>query len=188
MSLHRRLLLDVDGVLGDFHEAARDLINDLFGIRLEMSAFTTWDVTDVLPTAEMKAACNNGIAEPGFASSLKPFPEAQKAVEKLRSIPDVEILFVTTPHHISKTWMQERNEWLSHHFNARQDEIIHCFRKYAVAGHGLVDDKPDNVEKWGLHHPNGHALLWDTPYNRRESHLRRVVGWDEIVDLFGFHR
>lgn len=180
----KRLLLDVDGVLGDFHLAARDLIHRKFGLDFPMEKFLTWDVTSVLPNQEMKDSCNQHFAEPGFATSLTPFPEAQEAVKEIRSIEDVELLFVTTPHHISKTWMQERNEWLAEHFGAKQDEVIHCFRKYAVIGHALVDDKPANIKEWSSHHPGGHALLWGTPYNSNETELNRITSWEEVIRIF----
>ena len=184
MKYRKRLLLDVDGVLGDFHRAGRDLIYRLFRLDLQMEDFVTWDITDVLPTKEMKDACNHGIAQPGFATNIQPFPEAREAIQEIRLMADVEILYVTTPHHISKTWMQERNEWLIHHFGASIDEIHHCFRKYAVAGDALVDDKPAHIEQWGSHHPGRHALLWNTPYNQRETHLKRVHHWNEVLALF----
>lgn len=182
MNHRKRILLDVDGVLADFHTAARTLMLRLFGKEIPMEDFRTWDVTSVLPTQEMKDACNRGIAEPGFAASLDPFPEAQAAVKMMRADPDVEPLFVTTPHRFSKTWMHERTEWLRHHFDASHDEIFHCFRKYAVAGHLILDDKASNVASWQLHHP-GHGLLWDTPYNRDEGGVRRVASWSEVISL-----
>lgn len=184
-----RLLLDVDGVLGDFHKAARDMISRLSGREIPMEDFVTWDVTDALSDPDMKKACQDGLSEPGFASSLEPFQEAQEAVRWIRATSDVEILFVTTPLHSSRTWMHERSEWLAKHFDAQKDEIVHCYRKYAVVGDALVDDKPSNVERWKLHHPDGHGILWDAPYNRRDAgSFRRITEWEEVLELFGLRR
>lgn len=180
----KRGLFDVDGVCGKFHDKARVLIREMFGLDLPLEAYTKWDVTSVLPSQQMKDELNAAIAEPGFASSIEPYPEAQRAIAELRMI--VPIRFVTTPHVVSKTWMQERREWLIHRFKAEHREIIQGHEKVEVAGGLFVDDKPSHVRNWGEHHPDGISLLWDQPYNRspdESAGLRRVTSWDEVIEV-----
>lgn len=175
------LLLDVDGPLGDFHSEARDVANRLFGTNFKIEDFTTWDVTDVLPTQEMKDKMNAAIAEPGFASRIQPTPESIEAVRELKNI--CEVIFVTTPHPHSPTWMRERQDWLHKHYSVNHDEIVHAFKKHHVVGDVLVDDRPKTIWKWEGHHPKAHALLWDMPYNRTDHGFKRVRIWAEVINL-----
>ncbi len=175
------LLLDVDGPLGDFHSEARSLANELFGLNLTVDDFVTWDVTDILPTQEMKEEMNSAIASPGFASRIMPQPGAVEAVNKLKQI--CEVIYLTTPHPESITWMRERQEWLSRYFKARHDDIIHAFKKQHVNGDIFVDDRPKNIYQWSAQRNSAHALLWDMAYNRTAKNINRVHSWDQVIDL-----
>lgn len=173
------ILLDVDGVIANFHARARRMIRERVGIDIPEDEFTTWDVCDPLPEQWMKDEVHVGLAQPGFAATLEPYPDAHEAVRQLREIG--EVLFVTTPHHRSETWMKERERWCHEHFGAGPDEVIHAARKYAVYGRLFVDDKPKNIEQWKARHPDKTAILWDQPYNRYASHLRRERDWSEVI-------
>ena len=182
-SLHRkRALFDVDGVFAKFHDRARALIKEMFNLDLPLEAYVQWDVTSVLPEQRMKDELNAAIAEPGFASSIEPYPEAQKAVVEVRRL--VSVRFVTTPHPKSRTWMRERSEWLAEKVGAEHREVIHAFDKVEIAGGLFLDDKPSHVRNWGQHHPYGVSLLWDQPYNRSSEAdgLRRATSWEEVLD------
>jgi 5'(3')-deoxyribonucleotidase len=182
----QRVLFDVDGVLGDFHMAAQELIFELFSLEFSPDDFVTWDVTDVLKDQQQKDLCNAGIARPGFATSILPYQDAIEAMSEVRSVAEekeLEILFVTTPHPRSRTWMQERTEWLQKHFCAHHEEVMHVYRKHAVSGAVLVEDKPTNLDSWLSHWPGRHGILVDRVYNRNVSHLRRAHGWQEIIGL-----
>lgn len=171
-------LIDVDGPLADFHGEARTVANKLFNLDLRLEDFTTWDVTDILPTEEMKCEMRHAISLPGFASRLQPVAGSVEAINNLREL--CEVVFLTTPHPVSHTWAKERQDWLKQHFGAAPDQIIQAFRKYHVKGHLFLDDRPKNVEFWQYYHPDGHSLLWDMQYNRTISHLKRVSSWDEV--------
>lgn len=181
-SHRKRGLFDVDGVCGKFHDKAREAIKDLFNLELPLEAYTRWDVTSVLPTQEMKDRLNAHIAEPGFAITMEAYPEAQKAIAEIRNY--IKVRFVTTPHEVSKTWMQERREWLIGKFQAVHREIIQVHDKVEIVGGLFLDDKPSNVRNWGEHHPDRVALLFDQPYNRsvEADGLRRVTSWEEVLD------
>jgi len=182
MKHQKRGLFDVDGVCGKFHDKARALIKEIFGLDIPLEDYVTWDVTGVLPTREMKDLLNEAIAEPGFAITMEPYPEAQKAIAEIRKL--VAVRFVTTPHMVSKTWMQERREWLIEKFHATHQEIIQAHDKVEIVGGLFLDDRPKNVRSWQEHHPDRVALLFDQPYNRSEeaNGLRRVTSWEEVLD------
>jgi len=180
--MKKKILLDVDGVLGDFHGAANKLIFDLFKLDIKPEKFITWDVTDVLESKEMKDDLNHEITKPGFCSSIEPYQEAMEAVRQLREIGTCEIVFVTSPNKNGIQWVHERDAWLIKHFEAKYEEIIHVYNKRLVSGNLLIDDKPKNIEEWTTANPQGKALLWDQPYNKYSS-LERVDNWNDIVDL-----
>lgn len=175
----------MDGVCADFHSRARDLIEELFGRRHEVHDFKTWDVTEILQSQAEKDLCNSGIARPGFASSIKPFDHALEDIPELMEKYDV--WFVTTPHDESKTWMQERKEWLMKHFNAKYHQIAHIHSKELVGVDVLVDDKPFNVSIWQDNHPYGHGFLMDAPYNRnlKDFHPHKISRLSDIPYILG---
>jgi 5'(3')-deoxyribonucleotidase len=175
------VLLDVDGPLGDFHSEARNVANTLFGLDLKIEDFITWDVTDILPTKVMKDKMNAAIAEPGFASRIIPTQDSITAVDELRKI--CEVVFVTTPHPHSPTWMRERQDWLKCHYNASPVDIVHAFKKHHVVGDVLVDDRPKTVARWEERNPKSWSLLWDMPYNRTDRGFRRVDSWSKVTEL-----
>ncbi len=178
----KRLVLDVDGVLTDFHARARQSILQHFSIDLPLSHYTEWDVTCVLRGQAEKDRMNSIIAEPGFATSLVPDPEAQAFVELCRSR-RVDILFATTPHPESPTWKEEREAWLMANFGASKDEIAHIHKKYFLGGDVFVDDKPSNVSGWIRKNTTGHGRLWRRFYNERAEGLSHVSDWSEVSDL-----
>jgi len=175
------LLLDVDGPLGDFHSEARNVANKLFGLNLTIDDFVTWDVTDILPTQEMKDKLNAAIAEPGFASRILPTAGSVEAVKELKQL--CEVVFVTTPHAHSRTWMRERQDWLHGHYGVNPDEIVHAFKKHHVVGDILVDDRPKTIARWEARHPQAHALLWTMPYNGTDRGFRRASSWEKVILL-----
>ena len=129
----------------------------------------------------MKDELNAAIAEPGFASRILPQVGSVDAVRELRQI--CEVIFVTTPHMHSQTWMRERQDWLHRYYDIRHDEIIHAFHKQHVIGDVLVDDRPKTIARWEAKHPKAWALLWDMPYNRKDRGYRRVNSWSKVIEL-----
>lgn len=179
----RTLVLDVDGVLAQFHEKALSVIRDRWGYEYRLEDFREWDVTLLLERQEERDELNSVIQSPGFATSLEPYPDAQEAVREARAR-DVHLLFATSPNHHSETWMWERKLWLFRHFEAVEEEVAHIHRKYFLQSDAFVDDKPSHVRSWSQRHPSGAAFLWDTCYNREAGDLRRTSDWGEVLSLF----
>lgn len=178
--MKKRILLDVDGVLAAFHERAIKEIRELFDLDITMQDFPDWDVTHVLENEEDRSLLNSRIHEPGWATSLEPYPQAIHAVQELRRN-NIEIMFATSPNQHSDTWMRERDKWLIRHFGMKFDEIAHIHKKYWLVADMLVDDKISNVLIYSQHHPGKHALLWDQTYNRKDIQCKRALCWDKDV-------
>lgn len=184
MTARAEVVLDVDGVLAKFHERALVLIREEFGLEFSMEDYSGWDVTCLLERQEDKDRLNRIIREPGFATSLEPYPEAVRAVRTIRDA-GAEVLFATSPNWFSETWMWERKLWLMRHFGAHEEEIAHIHRKHHLLADVFVDDKPSTVRSWFARHPGGKALLWSTPYNRSERELPRAESWEDVHRALG---
>jgi len=175
-----RVLLDVDNVLGDFHQAAADAMTRILGRAVPQADLTEWDVTEYVRDPAEKRRVWRELLGRGFCSRIPVMAGAKEGVATLREM--AEVYFVTSPFTGSHTWAHERSEWLKAHFGAGPEHVASLRSKFLVSGDVLVDDRPDNVRGWAEHHPSGHALLWDRHYNRGEP-LRRVTSWDEVAGL-----
>ena len=173
-------LLDVDGVVIDFLSSALKIASRHSGRVFNAEDFTTWDIFDVVPR-EVEDACYKDFHEKGFCEGLPPYPEAKVGVRKLKDLSDVYV--VTSPMHQSPHWTYERSRAINKHFGIPPKRHIHAAAKHLVRGDFLIDDKPANCREWQAAHPEGQALLWGQPYNRRDTDLRRIESWDEAHDL-----
>lgn len=185
-----RVLLDVDGVAGDFHLAGRRVIEEVTGRPAPAELATKWNVEkcyEMTPAEEAKVV--RRFASSGFCSNIPPFPDAIDGVRALREIADVYV--VTAPFEVSPTWRNERDQWLARHFGFRAaTQVIHTESKFLVKGDVFVDDKPLNVIEWQAAHPSGHGFLWRQPYNGADvagAHLiAHGCGLDSWPALYDF--
>lgn len=176
----KRALVDVDGVLADFHTPALEVVEKLSGRKYRTEEFTTWDMFDLIPR-EYEAACFEVYNEPGFCSTFKPFPGAIEAIAELEEHMDVYI--VTSPMY-GPTWVHDRARWLTKHFNIPFKKQVHTGAKYLVTGDIFIDDAWKHIESWGEQHLQGMPILWDQPYNRQATEMPRpwirATGWEHV--------
>jgi 5'(3')-deoxyribonucleotidase len=140
-----RILLDVDGVLGDF------IGHTLKGMGTLWSPpdlpgqddFKTWNLFDTITDGEQQKFCNRLWRKKGWCNSIPPFPAAIHAVNRLRK--SGEIYAVTAPLSKSSHWVNERYEWLQHWFFIPPENVIFAYDKGIISGDLFVDDKPANV-------------------------------------------
>jgi len=172
------ILLDVDGVMADFHGGILKLIKELFGLELTIEDFKNWDYTSALESERKKTILRKEITRPGFLANLEPYPGTEEAIKKLQKLGDV--ICVTSPNHTVPTWIPERYWWLEHHFKIFPKNVILSGLKYLIDGDIMVDDHPDNVSSWRYRRPNKKGLLWDRPYTK-EAEQPRISSWDELI-------
>lgn len=174
----KRVLVDVDEVLGDFQTPAFQVMQSVTGRLYCPEDFEVWDMFEVLSPSQ-KELVFAAIDKPGFCANIQPFPAALEAIERLRGIADVYAL--TSPHH-SQSWYYERVEWLKKHFGFNRHHVIQTGTKFLVRGDAFLDDKPDHVQAWSEEHPDKLAMLWHIP-NTRTLGLDnlRVRTWDEVI-------
>jgi 5'(3')-deoxyribonucleotidase len=135
----KRLLVDCDEVLSDFHSPACDIAQELF--KVDLRKVEVWDIFTLLLPDQLKQVLDL-VAAKGYCASLKVIPGAQEGIEILRE--DFEVVACTKPFH-SPTWVHERTEWLMEHFGFTERTIIYTAAKFMVSGDALVDDNPHNA-------------------------------------------
>lgn len=181
MSLLRGLL-DVDGVLGDFHTPCIHIINELMGTSHKVEDFDDWDIFDALkvPT-DVRKKVYDRMHEVGWCTNLGIYDGAVDGVRALREICDV--YFVTSPMD-SLTWEGERRRWVSKHFNVPRSTVLNASAKYVCAGDFLVDDKIDNLIKWQKGHPGGVPIRWIMPHlASHEWSGASARTWPELIEI-----
>lgn len=185
MRTRPRVLLDVDGVLGDYVAAILPVARAIAGKAFLRSDVDQWDIAKALSLSPPEGdAMFAATRELGFCASIPVLPGAVEGVRALRSVSDV--YFVTSPTH-GRHWYYERTEWLVRHFDALVEHVVHAKRKELVAGDVFVDDKPEHVWDWCRHHAAGRGILWDAPYNRSVDmgYLPRTMSWKHVLDIVG---
>jgi 5'(3')-deoxyribonucleotidase len=181
-------LLDVDGVIANFVQAALNVLHDLSGTVIDPNTITTGEVFDSIPEPyrSWKGAVYNDLKGRGGCRSIPVYPGSRNGVERLREICDVTI--VTSPFEGSPTWMHERERWLEEHFDIDRKHIIHATEKHRVHGDVFIDDKLSHLQAWLAYwrdkDPLAKAILWDTPRSRGQTwseRITRVSNWDELI-------
>jgi 5'(3')-deoxyribonucleotidase len=179
-----RVLVDVDEVLGDFQGPALDIMSEVTGRQYIPEDFEVWDIFSIL-TEEEREAVFERIEVPGFCSGIEPKEGAIKAIKEIQTFADVYP--VTSPFH-SKPWVVERTQWLGDRFGWKKSEIVFTSAKFLVGGDALIDDRPENVIKWGEHHPDGLPILWHLPNTRNMPHDDiRATTWAEVIEKLKSH-
>lgn len=180
----KRVLIDCDGVIADFCGGFLKLVNARFGTSLASTDIGSYDIAKAVGWSTKQAnEAYQLIADcPDFAAKLDVFPGAIDGVRRLREV--AEIYAVTSPWHTQPTWCHDRSNWLWRHFGIPAHHVIHACAKHLVRGDMLVDDKLSHVEEWRAAWPDGVAVLWETPHNRRDLwDGPSTSSWDFLVDL-----
>lgn len=173
------LLLDCDGVMGDFVGAYLAALERACGVRRTADEVTDWDIAKSLGlTPEQRAAVTAAVMERGFCAGIKPCPRAVEGVGMVREVCDVHV--VTTPWRGHPYWHDERERWLAEYFGLSHEDVTHTHAKRHTLGHVFVDDKLANVSEWQDWHPTGVAVLWDAPYNANSAWHPQIHSWHEL--------
>lgn len=173
------VLLDVDGVVMDFHSAAHRAAVRMFPHRTLLLP-EYWNDDDPCVSMKLNSSESNKLKKffdtDEFACSVTAFPDALRGVELLANHCDVA--FVTAPLTTSPKWTWLRHNVLKIAFPDL--DVIHTSAKWRVSGDYLVDDRPFVFE-----HPKKKwmPILWDASYNRDQAVPFRVNSWSSLLDL-----
>lgn len=171
-----KILMDVDGVVAD-------TMNHLFEL-MELSEekrkrIKKWKVFDDMDKEDAERG-REIMNTPRFWETLPLVDGAKRGIRELKYM-GLRITWLTSPWTSCPDWGGIRNTWLRKNFG--NDPVIIERDKEKVDGDVLIDDKPDNVEKWKKAHPVGHAILFETQFNKTFEWAPRA-DWSNLVRLF----
>ena len=196
-----RILIDCDGVMGDFVGGVVDALNEESLVaesmgyaarpRYDTTMVTSWEIASCLGVPKKRVY--DLASQPGFCAALRPLAGAREGVEALRSFGDVYA--VTSPIWSSPYWMHERVGWLKEKMGFDWDHIVFTSSKHILDAAVLIDDKAATIRAWCGHGSpsvsrNGYpynmprpGALWSQPWNVNEPVPPGAVRFDNWVDL-----
>lgn len=163
-----RVLIDVDGVLADFVSGALAHV----GGRLKEHDITAYDMVSLMTKAEVEAFRSIAIT-PGFCYNLKPYEGARIALDRLRS-QGHDVRIVTAPFRGSRTWYDERLQWLRDKMGVDEDHVIFAGKKEKpfIGGHVLIEDHGPTLEEWQKEQVRTSGILIRRPWNAGTEYFR----------------
>lgn len=182
--MKKRVLIDVDGTIQDYHRRCVQLATLMFGraFRYE-DCIQHHRVEHGLGLSPKETEDLYGIIHgPGFAETMPAFPGAIEAIKELYKRFDV--IFVTAPARESVTWMTDRNRWLISNFGEELgSRVIYAELKHAVRGGILIDDTPKQILTWKEESPSENVgMFFDRPYNANYDGPR-ITNWKYAVPV-----
>lgn len=181
---NKRVLVDSDGVMSDLLTPAIEVINKVGGYSFKPEDVKDYNICEGLGVPHMWTALKTACATPSFVRGFGVIPGSLEGVKELRQIADVYA--VTTPMTVP-TWAFERALWLDEKMGFTKDFVVQTEAKHVIEGDILIDDKPQNVEEWAKHHPEGLGIIFNATYNRdfvtMQKNIVRALGWKHAVEL-----
>lgn len=179
----KRIMFDVDGVLGDFCAVALDHVFKMTGKRYHQDDITQWDIMKSLGFSDEKSKeLYESMQIPGLCSSIEPYYGTEDALKAIRKFADVWC--ITSPFS-GPYWLYERDQWLKTKLGFKSNEILHVRgeSKFAVTADILVEDKTETLDQW-MNHTGNQGILWERTYNRNDGWRGLSVStWSELVRL-----
>lgn len=175
------VLIDVDGVVSNFHKKVVSFIEDKFDIKVDESKI----YGDVRNEANglWDQECEDYIRSPGFSRYLEAWPGSIEAIKKIMK--KKEVMFVTSPYNSSPTWAYDRTMWLKDHFGITRDDVIFARDKRFVDGVTLIDDRWENVVDWSRYRGKW-SILMKRPWNVKDlKNATKVGGRSYVYDQDG---
>lgn len=171
-----RILVDVDGVLADFHTEFLRMLSYTTGRHVRPEQVTDFDFLSVATTQELKLTWANVDNTEKWCYSLPPFKGIGRALFELRKTH--EVIAVTAPR-FGKYWMCERAQWLFDH-GFDEDTVIFTAAKQCISGDVFIDDRLENIQSWCSHNRHGWGFLVDRSWNQGDA---AGQNWQRVPDL-----
>lgn len=172
-----RVLLDCDGVLGDYASEVIRFVN----MRVQPERpFTIHDAADFsilesLGFEHLQDELDRHIEDTYYCATMPVLPGAVEFVNRLYQL-NHEVVIVTSQHMGVPLWCSQRMAWLWKHFGIHADDVIFARRKHRIEGDVLVDDKPENLVSFGAN-----AILFDQPWNQDAEGVYRAKSYQDVV-------
>lgn len=174
------LLVDMDGTIADYEQGFLERWRKLYPgeIWIPPEQRATFYLEEQYPARLSKQVRAISRME-GFYRNLPTIPGGIDALVALSEIYDVRIC--TSPHTDYEHCVLEKYQWIDEHLGREWvRKIILTKDKTFVSGKYLIDDKPVIT---GLQTPVWEQIIYDQPYNRHRTDLKRIT-WQNWRELF----
>jgi 5'-nucleotidase len=176
------ILVDVDDTVLDLNtEWIQNRYNPDYKDNLSRSQIKTWNIDEyVKPECGMKIY--DYLKDKDLYSNIKPILGAVEGVKKLRELKH-RVIFVTAYFNEQKVECLHRNGLLNEYpynderWNTATD-VIMANDKSLIKGDYLIDDRIENLEKFGS------GFVFNQPWNNQICNFPRFYNWDNIVNYF----
>ena len=146
------ILLDMDGVIADFHTQAIGVLNTWLEKRYTTEMYVNecvgWDMW-----RPYGIDCDTFVRlideTPNFWIDIPPYPWAKELYDYCMEIGEGNVTICTTPFH-DPACSSQKQEWLSKHLGINSSSVMLGSRKYLMAkpGNVLVDDYNKNINRF----------------------------------------
>lgn len=172
------ILLDVDGVVADLNNPWLARYNKDYNDDLTLEDITAWNIAQYTkPECGLKMY--DYLEDPTLYDDVKPIEGAIEGVRALRDMGH-EVAFVTSCS--GPEMCKAKTAWIIDHDGltpADEDPMDYIYlvkRKHRIEGDLLLDDYERNLENF-----KGWQVLFDQPWNRHVSDIKRVTGWSQFL-------
>lgn len=155
--------MDIDGVLYPFDIAFNRLVEKYGG---EPHDFQKWiNFSEVFGDEVVDKVWN----DPDLFLSEEPYPEVEYVMEKLRTMKDVKVYFVTNPGRNLPITIPAKWAWVQKHFPwLHPYQFVTTHAKWLFRTDLLVEDHAPNIEKFLKFNPDKIGMIIERPWNKRQ--------------------
>ena len=171
------ICVDVDDVLCNLQEVVVDLFNSRYGSHYTLNDFTEYDIMNVLPTKDA-ISMKEMYGDVGLYDKVKPFPGAQKALEKLMNLGhQVYIVTAAVPKNYG-----EKVAFIKRFFPYIDDShIVSMKHKWMFNTDIMIEDNLQTL----LAKPNYHRICFNRPWNQSNKDwvygIHRCYNWEDVL-------
>lgn len=173
-----RVLLDVDGVLGDFPSEVLKFCNTYGDQAATLDEITDHDILKSLGCEYLQARLDQHMIDTDFCRHMPVYPGAQDFVARLSK--HNEVVIVTARYRAVPNWASAREAWLAEHFGIEHRNVIFAKRKELVRGQILIDDKAENCAEF--YNAGALAVCFDRPWNKAFRGWR-AHSYQDVINL-----
>jgi 5'(3')-deoxyribonucleotidase len=171
----KRIAIDMDEVIADFHKKHLNLFNTDFNEQITASDLDGTRLWKLRPQAADDILAY--VDDPMFFRDLEVMEGSQ---EVIRELSEAFEIFITTAAMEHPNSFAAKYQWLKEHFSFLSDmQFVFCGDKSIIQADYLIDDSPRHFKGF-----KGEGILFSAPHNKNETGYVRVNDWGEVRAYF----
>jgi 5'(3')-deoxyribonucleotidase len=171
----KRIAIDMDEVIADFHKKHLNLYNTEFNEQLTVSDLAGTRLWKLRPHAADEIL--SYVDDSTFFRDLEVMEGSQEVIKELSESFEI---FITTAAMEHPNSFKAKYEWLREHFPFLSDmQFVFCGDKSIIHADYLIDDSPRHFKGF-----KGEGILFSAPHNKNETRYLRVNDWGEVRAYF----